>query len=51
MIGYGIGAFAVGPLRDVDNLDLSMVYCDATVLAVVLARTPRDAAVPEKRRI
>ena len=57
MMGYGIGAFAVGPLRDVGDLELSTVYSGATaiaavmvVLAVVLARPPRDAAVPGMRR-
>ncbi len=57
MMGYGIGAFAVGPLREVGNLELSAVYYGATViaaamvvLAVVLARSPRDAAIPETGR-
>jgi fucose permease len=53
MMGYGIGAFAVGPLRQVGNLELSTVYYGTTmiaaamvVLAVVLARAPLCAAVP-----
>jgi hypothetical protein len=53
MVGYGIGAFAVGPLRQVGSLELSTVYYGATViaaaivaLAVVLARAPGGAAVP-----
>ncbi len=51
MMGYGIGAFAVGPLREVGNLQLSAVYFGATaiaaamiVLAVLLARPAGDAA-------
>ncbi|MEO1090484.1 MAG: MFS transporter [Pseudomonadota bacterium] len=53
MMGYGIGAFAVGPLRELGGLDLSTVYYGATAiaavmvgLAVLLARQPREAAVP-----
>lgn len=52
MMGYGIGAFAVGPLRQVGSLELSAVYYGATAvaaamvaLAVVLARSPGRAAV------
>jgi MFS transporter, FHS family, glucose/mannose:H+ symporter len=52
MMGYGIGAFAVGPLRQVGSLELSAVYYGATViaaamvaLAVVLARSSGRAAV------
>ena len=30
MMGYGIGAFAVGPLREVGDLQLSDVYLGAT---------------------
>ena len=55
MMGYGIGAFAVGPLRQVGNFELSIVYSGATViaaamvvLAVALARRPR--AAPEVKR-
>lgn len=36
MMGYGIGAFAVGPLRQLAQLQLSDVYFGATVIAVVL---------------
>jgi fucose permease len=50
MMGYGIGAFAVGPLRQVGDLPLSTVYLGATgiaaamvVLALVLAHRPRQA--------
>jgi fucose permease len=42
MMGYGIGAFAVGPLRQIGDLQLSDVYYGATVIAaamVVLAMT------------
>lgn len=53
MMGYGIGAFAVGPLRQVGDLELSTVYLGAiaialvmVVLALVLARAPGGAAVP-----
>jgi fucose permease len=53
MMGYGIGAFAVGPVRQVGDLQLSAVYYGATmiaaamvVLAAVLARSPGGAAVP-----
>jgi FHS family glucose/mannose:H+ symporter-like MFS transporter len=52
MMGYGIGAFAVGPLRQLGDLQLSAVYYGATmiaaamvVLAVVLARAPGGAVV------
>jgi MFS transporter, FHS family, glucose/mannose:H+ symporter len=52
MMGYGIGAFAVGPLRQVGSLELSAVYYGATViaaamvaLAAVLARSSGRAAV------
>jgi fucose permease len=47
MLGYGIGAFAVGPLRQLGDLPLSGVYYGATAvaavmiaLAVVLGRRP-----------
>ena len=36
MMGYGIGAFAVGPLRQLADLALSDVYLGATAIAVVL---------------
>ena len=36
MMGYGIGAFAVGPLRQLANLALSDVYLGATAIAAVL---------------
>lgn len=36
MMGYGIGAFAVGPLRQLADLQLSDVYLGATAIAVVL---------------
>ena len=36
MVGYGIGAFAVGPLREVADLRLSEVYFWAIVIAWVL---------------
>jgi fucose permease len=56
MMGYGIGAFAVGPLRQVGSLELSAVYYGATViaaamvvLAAVLARSPGGAAVQGAR--
>ena len=35
-MGYGIGAFAVGPLRQLADLALSDVYLGATAIAVVL---------------
>lgn len=53
MMGYGIGAFAVGPLRQVGNLELSTVYYGTTIIAaimvvlvVALARSPCGAATP-----
>ena len=36
MMGYGVGAFAVGPLREVADLQLSDVYFGAISIAVVL---------------
>jgi predicted MFS family arabinose efflux permease len=49
MVGYGIGAFGVGPVQDIGHLALSTVYTGASVLAAgtavlafVLAR-PRSA--------
>jgi hypothetical protein len=36
MMGYGIGAFAVGPLRQLADLQLSDVCLGATAIAVVL---------------
>ncbi|MBK8175475.1 MAG: hypothetical protein IPK66_09525 [Rhodospirillales bacterium] len=36
MLGYGIGAFAVGPLRQLGDLSLSDVYLGAVAIAVVL---------------
>jgi fucose permease len=52
MMGYGIGAFAVGPLRQVGDLQLSSVFLGATtiaaamiVLALVLARPQRRARI------
>lgn len=52
MMGFGIGAYAVGPLREVADLALSQVYGYAIGIAVVLsllvfvlARTPRTVAV------
>ena len=36
MMGYGIGAFAVGPLRQLADLQLSDIYIGATAIAVVL---------------
>ena len=36
MMGYGIGAFAVGPLRQLADLALSDVYLGANAIAVVL---------------
>ena len=36
MMGYGIGAFAVGPLRQLANLALSDVYLGATAIAALL---------------
>ena len=52
MMGYGIGAFAVGPVRQLGDLQLSAVYSGATViaaamvvLAAMLARAPRGAVV------
>jgi hypothetical protein len=57
VIGYGSGAFAVGPLRQVGNLELSTVHCGTTVIAaaaVVLAsmlgRPPGGAPVPAAGR-
>lgn len=57
MMGYGIGAFAVGPLRQVGDLELSAVYYGASaiaavmvVLAVVLARPPSGAVVSRMGR-
>ncbi len=50
MIGYGIGAFAVGPLRKVGDLQLSDVYLWATGIAavlIVLALTLTRRVVPE----
>ena len=35
-MGYGIGAFAVGPLRQLADLQLSDIYIGATAIAVVL---------------
>ena len=35
-MGYGIGTFAVGPLRQLADLALSDVYLAATAIAVVL---------------
>jgi predicted MFS family arabinose efflux permease len=57
MMGYGIGAFAVGPMRQVGDLQLSSVYYGATViaaamvaLAVVLAQPPSSAPAPDSGR-
>jgi predicted MFS family arabinose efflux permease len=36
MIGYGIGAFAVGPLRQVADLQLSAVYASASLIGVAM---------------
>jgi fucose permease len=36
MIGYGIGAFAVGPLRQLADLQLSEVYLGAAAIAIML---------------
>jgi len=35
--GYGIAAFAVGPLRDATGLPLSGVYASASVVAAMVA--------------
>ena len=49
MMGYGIGAFAVGPLRQLADLALSDVHLGATAIAVVRRQktrifTPRSLA-------
>jgi hypothetical protein len=61
MLGYGIGAFAVGPLRQLGDLPLSGVYYGATAvaavmiaLAVILGRRPTTSTadvvgVPARR--
>ena len=50
MVGYGIGAFAVGPLRQVGNLQLSEVYLGAigiaSVLIVLALALTRQVVVP-----
>ncbi len=57
MMGYGIGAFAVGPVRQLGDLQLSTVYYGTTViaaamvaLAVVLARPPGGAPTLDSGR-
>jgi len=37
MVGYGVGAFGVGPIRDAGHLALSTVYTDTSVLAAGMA--------------
>lgn len=37
MVGYGIGAFGVGPLRDAAHLSLSAIYLGAGAVAVCMA--------------
>ena len=37
MVGYGIGAFGVGPLRDAAHLTLGAIYAGAGAVAVCMA--------------
>jgi MFS family permease len=37
MVGYGVGAFGVGPLRDAGHLTLSTIYTGTSVLAAGMA--------------
>ncbi len=37
MVGYGIGAFGVGPVRDLGHVPLAVIYPSAAVLAVAIA--------------
>lgn len=39
MLGFGIGSFGLGPLRDAANIPLSVLYGSSSVLAIVLAGT------------
>jgi hypothetical protein len=43
MMGYGVGAFAVGPLRQLADLALSDVYLGATAIAAVLTLLANNA--------
>lgn len=36
MLGFGIGSFGLGPLRDAAGLSLSVLYGSSSVLAIVL---------------
>jgi hypothetical protein len=36
-LGYGVAAFATGPLRDLMQLPLSMIFASASAIAVPLA--------------
>ncbi len=36
MLGFGIGSFGLGPLRDAAGIPLSALYGSSSVLAIVL---------------
>jgi len=49
MVGYGVGAFGVGPVRDLGHIPLTVIYTSASVLAAGMAvlawlLTPRRVA-------
>jgi hypothetical protein len=49
MLGYGVGAFGVGPVRDVAHLALSTVYTGTSVLAAGMIGAAFVLAWPRKR--
>ncbi len=54
MMGFGIGAYAVGPIRQLANLQLSDVYQAAIAIAIVLILLAnilvRGAGVPQREK-
>lgn len=54
MMGFGIGAYAVGPVRQLADLQLSGVYQAAIVIAIVLILLAnslvRGAGVPQRQK-
>ncbi len=49
MLGYGVGAFGVGPIRDVAHVALSTVYTGTSVLAAGMAGTALLLAWPRRQ--
>ncbi len=51
MLGYGVGAFGVGPVKDVAHVALSVVYTSTSVLAAGMAGAALLLSWPRRRPV